>query len=220
MLCHILTGAEVGFDESEALCPGVGAHRTAPAWLPGEGRLIKTHERFRKEYKKAIYIVRDGRDVAVSYYYHLLREGHADASLSEMLPGILEGRQDAYGTWQDHVASWLDGPLNRSGRICIVRYEDCLSEPAATLEKVMRFLEVDINQAAIDTAVAANTAEKMRAKETDSRIAIKHKHKDIPFVRAATKGGWRAAFTDSDHAMFQSAAGGVLDRLGYSRTGG
>jgi hypothetical protein len=215
MLCHLLTGAEVDFDRSESICPGIGAHKTAPRLLPGGGRLIKSHEQFRSEYKKAIYIVRDGRDVAVSYYYHLLREGKADGAFSELLPLILDGKQDGYGTWRDHVDSWLDSPLNRAGLVCIARYEDCLSEPSATLARVVQFLGLDIEPSAIDQAIAANTADKMRAKEKDSQTAIKHKHSDIPFVRAATKGGWRSTFSEGDNALFEANAGATLDRLGY-----
>ena len=215
MLCHLVSGAEVDFDRSEALCPGVGSHSAAPRVLPNGGRLIKTHEQFRREYKKAVYIVRDGRDVAVSYYYHLLREGHADGPFSDLLPDILAGKQDAYGTWQGNVASWLDSPLAANGHLCVVRYEDCLSEPTDTLTRVSKFLGLSADDNAIGEAIAANTAEKMRAKEKSSTTAIKHKHKDIPFVRAATKGGWQAMFSEADSALFESVAGGTLTRLGY-----
>ena len=33
-------------------------------------RIIKSHEKFTKNYPRVIYLYRDGRDVMVSYYYH------------------------------------------------------------------------------------------------------------------------------------------------------
>src|ERR1039458_1944252 len=68
LLYELLTRTPADFDTLEYVIPKIGAHGQAPALLPGCGRLIQTHEPWRKEYKRAIYLVRDVRDVLLSDY--------------------------------------------------------------------------------------------------------------------------------------------------------
>ena len=44
----------------------MGTHRPMKPVLPNGGRLIKTHEQYRSQYKRAIYLMRDLRDVMLS----------------------------------------------------------------------------------------------------------------------------------------------------------
>jgi len=67
-LIEALTSQSGEFDSVDKLIPKIGAHAGAPALLPGGRRLIQTHETYRKEYKKAIYLVRDVRDVVLSEF--------------------------------------------------------------------------------------------------------------------------------------------------------
>ena len=39
-------------------------------------RVLKSHESFQPHYPSVIYIVRDPRDVAVSYYHHAMKWGN------------------------------------------------------------------------------------------------------------------------------------------------
>ena len=69
LLAEILTNHTTGFDSIDKVGPtGRPSQQVALPLLPGCGRLIKTHEQYRKEYANAIYLVRDVRDVVLSYY--------------------------------------------------------------------------------------------------------------------------------------------------------
>src|SRR5260221_8061143 len=74
VLVHLLTGKAADLTDHESIVPYVGSHRKAPHVLPSGGRLLKSHEPYRRDYgsayQRGAYIVRDGRDVAVSYYYY------------------------------------------------------------------------------------------------------------------------------------------------------
>src|SRR5205823_8280937 len=58
LIMEILGGATAEFDNVNRLIPEIGLHGNTPSLLPGGGRLIKTHERYRPEYKRAIYLYR------------------------------------------------------------------------------------------------------------------------------------------------------------------
>ncbi|HEX5323908.1 MAG TPA: sulfotransferase domain-containing protein [Capsulimonadaceae bacterium] len=215
LLCHLLAGEEIDFDRSDMLCPPIGFHEQGRALLPEGGRLIKTHEAFRPEYKKSVYIVRDGRDVAVSYYFHCLRDGSFEGEFADFLPLLLAGQIDGYGTWKQNVLSWLDSPAAPNGGVCIIRYEDCHTCPEETMEKVTGFLGIPASSERIKQALEANTAQKMREKEGTAKDNGQKPRADIPFVRSAKTGDWRNTFTADQHALFLKEAGDVLQRMGY-----
>src|SRR5437868_2208022 len=54
LIMESLSGATAEFDNVNRLIPEIGLHGNTPSLFPGGGRLIKTHERYRPEYKRAI----------------------------------------------------------------------------------------------------------------------------------------------------------------------
>src|ERR1700685_382375 len=67
LLQETLTGEPSTFPSVNRVLPQIGFHENAYR-LPNGGRLIKTHEAFRPEYQRAIYLTRDPRDVLLSEY--------------------------------------------------------------------------------------------------------------------------------------------------------
>jgi hypothetical protein len=72
-------------------------------------RMLKSHESFQPHYPRVIYIVRDLRDVAVSFYHHDVKarnipEGYPMASfVSRFIAGEFDHK---FGSWRDNVLSW------------------------------------------------------------------------------------------------------------------
>ncbi len=214
MLGELLSGTATDFDTAEQLVPDVGAHHSAARLLPNQGRLIKTHEphvgSWARAYKRSIYIVRDGRDVAVSYYFSMLRTGLFEGPFEDFLKEFLEGRVGGFGSWQDHVSSWV----HQQG-LCLLRYEDLLLDPVAGLAKATDFLGLDVSPETLETIAADNTADAMRSKEKGSRIDRERVRSDINFVRAAKSGGWQEHFDDRSSALFEQRAGDAMRLAGY-----
>src|SRR5215472_5789172 len=63
-----MTGNPSEFGIVNSSFPTVGEHFHAPELLAGGGRFIGTHEKYRTAYQRAIYLIRDVRDVALSQY--------------------------------------------------------------------------------------------------------------------------------------------------------
>lgn len=221
MLASLLAGREIGFDHEPDLVPPVGAHARAGPLLADGGRLVKSHEPYSALYvrspRRAIYVLRDGRDAAVSYYYAFLRRGWYDGPFSGFLGLFLAGRVDGYGTWERHVRSWLSSPLAGDGGLLLVRYEDLLEDARGELGRVAGFLGVEARTEELDRAVERNTIERMRSREQGSRFQKRMRRKHIPFVRKGVAGDWTATFSPDDHARFLRAAGDLLADLGYAR---
>ena len=174
-------------------------------------RILKSHEPYCAQYKKVIYLFRDGRDVALSLYdfYVKLRDYHDTFRrfLSEILKGLLP-----YGSWQDHVDSWLFQSITSS--ILPVRYESLHSNPRAEIKRIGEFLGFDWRTQTIDTALAKSTLQRQgldfyrHKKET-------HWEKGFKGGIHGTPGRWREMFNDDLESLFLTHAGKVSTALGY-----
>ena len=219
MLTYLLSGREADFDSDSTTVAEVGSHRATPSVLPGGGRLIKSHEPYsgpqRRFYRKAIYLIRDGRDVAVSYYYTLIRRGLYEGEFGPFLRLFLGGGVDGYGPWHQHVESWLASPLRQGASLLVLKYEDLLTHPAHDLSAAMEFLGMPAAQDRVEETIHKYSAERMRERERLSRFHSKQKRRDIMFVRTAGRGDWARTFSAEDEELFAGVTGDLLERLGY-----
>ncbi len=219
MLTHLLGDREADLDNDSTVVADVGSHRSTPRVLPGGGRLIKSHEPYaapqKRFYRKAIYLIRDGRDVAVSYYYTLIRRGLYEGDFAPFLRLFLEGGVDGYGPWHEHVESWLESPLRSDGSLLVLKYEELLADPVGGLSAAMEFLGVPVARERAEQTIEAYSAERMRERERRTRFHERKKRQDIMFVRAARAGDWAETFAPADEALFREVTGDLLERLGY-----
>jgi hypothetical protein len=215
VLSELLTGTSIDFDNVDSFIPEMKWHRGAMPILPGPGRLIKTHEHYRKEYKQAIYIVRDARDVALSAYARTRQIGIADQDFDVYLRAFLKGRVNPYGAWDRHLRSWLDGPLTKEGKLLVIKFEDLRRDPETALSRMVEFVGVPMDSEKIRTALANNSVDQMRMKEQKSSKLFKSTTEDGRFVRKGAVQGWRTLLTPAQLQMFQQYAGRELSRMGY-----
>lgn len=211
-LFEILTGRESGFEAVNATICGPGGHATAPSLLPGDGRLIGTHEPYRKTYKRAIYLVRDGRDVLLSEYAFVTALGRFQGTLDDFITIFLRGKVNGYGAWHNHVRSWLDSPIAGTSNLLIVRFDNLRSSPEPGFKRIAEFLGVDADPRRIQNAIANNSLDKMRAKEARSPQKSSANGR---FVRQGTVQGWRNKLSAAQVARIDEVAGDILSRLEY-----
>jgi hypothetical protein len=218
MLGEVLFGRPVDFENQEVLVPAVGRHAGLAPSLPGSGRFLRSHEPYRSEYRKAIYLVRNIADVAVSYFNNL-RWLRIEVSFKEFLPALLTGRVDGYGTWASHVESWLDASVG-SGEILVVRYEELRTSPEELLLSMADFLGVEADQDRIRSAVANNSLERMREKQERARDSVfTDRDPASDFVRKGAVGDSASWMDPEDEHLIARYAGATLERLGYSVNG-
>lgn len=217
LLAETLTDQTAGFDDVNRLVPQIGLHKPALALLPGGGRLIKTHEPYRQEYPRAIYLVRDVRDAMLSLYDRGKYVGVFNGmTLDVFVPRFLRGEINTIGSWAGHVRAWLESPLAYREDLLVVRFEDMRRDTGGTLARVLAFLGVSVPETKIRAAIAANSVERMRAKEDLSRFFPQSPHESGRFVRSASVGGWRGRLTEEQARLVDHYAAAELQRLGYS----
>jgi hypothetical protein len=183
-------------------------------------RVIKSHECFDPRYKKIIYIVRDPRDVFISYYeFQLKRRVIADdCSLEQFLPRFMESAiEPKMGTWRDHVVSWMATRGDQSNFL-LLRYEEMLANTQNEAAKIAAFLGLDSSPERTSRAVDLSSADRMRKLEKEQSQqwdATRNTRQDKPFVRKATAGGWKSILPEACVAQIESAWGDLMRSVGY-----
>lgn len=209
-LYEILTGDESKFSAVNEGIRHIGAHHDALSMLPGGGRLISTHEQYRKEYKRAIYIVRDCRDVVLSEFAYTTALEFFHGDMDKFLRTFFCGKINPFGPWQRHVSSWLDSPIAASGDLLVVRYENLRRDPVKGFTRVAEFLGADVGDERIRRAITNNGLDRMREKERlePQRASVKGR-----FVRNGLVQGWRSQLSPEQLEFIEKHAGNILQRL-------
>ena len=189
-------------------------------------RVLKSHEVFDPRYPRVIYIVRDPRDVAVSFYHFniKMRRFGDDLTMDEFVDRFIAAHivpdVDRYGCWEDHVLSWL---RTRAGKkdFCLVRYEDILRDPILELKKAAGKLGIEPSSERLARAVELSSAENMRALEktqADQWVLTKNTRPDKPFIREARQGAWKGSLSEASIRKIEQAWGTTMESLGYQCT--
>jgi len=192
-------------------------------------RILKSHECFQPHYPRVIYIARDPRDVAVSFYHHNVKWGNIPDTypMEEFIPRFMAAEFDTrWGSWEDHIQSWL---AMRQGRdtFLFLRYEDMKKDPVGELKRVADFLQrhafskFEATPKKLARAVELSSPERMRKLEKEQSgkwVLTKQTRQDKPFVRSATSGGWKSALAPQSVALIESSWGNTMTKLGYQLT--
>jgi len=189
-------------------------------------RMLKSHESFQPQYPRVIYIVRDPRDVAISFYHHNLKARNIpdDYPMEAFVPRFIAAEFDKkFGSWRDNVLSWIT-LRGDSPNFLMLRYEDLKRDPLPMLRKTVACLErnsfgnIDASDEALKRTIELSAPERMRAlekQEAASWVLTKKTRADKPFVRSAIAGGWKTQLAPESVAAIESAWGDLMVHLGY-----
>jgi len=211
--------------------PLIGRHMGATPLLADGGRLIKTHEPFMKRYHRVIHIVRDPRDMAVSYWHFMIRIGKIrprpdddmGASFDHFIDALIAGRIDGFTNWRTHTRSYLAAAERLPESVVRVRYEDMHADTPGALRVIGEFLGLKVSDEQAALAAERASIEHMREAEDlavateETKFARQGRRTGIRAVRAGEVGGYRAAMNESQVRKFDVFAA-EMERLGYSRS--
>lgn len=183
-------------------------------------RVIKSHFVFDPRYPRAIYIVRDPRDVVLSEYHYQRKTRRISDHypLEDYVRRFLTGQTYLeVGSWGEHVTGWL-AARDGDPRFLLVRYERLLCDTVGELAGIASFLRISATPQRLAQVVDLSSADRMReleAKQADASSLMKGSRKDVSFVRSAKSGGWRADLPDSLVEKIEAAWGPTMRYLGY-----
>lgn len=221
--------SQFGIDERDTLkfSTLVRAPRTVPRILfthngdamrrPGQIRI----DRGAYAGRKVVLLARHPGDVVVSRYFHLKHRSH-DPARQRLARQPLEEF-----VWTEHggvpsIVRFLNQWANNArdgGDVLILRYEEFLSDPEATLRALAHFVGLDCDDAALRDAVEFARFDNLKQKERDgyfasTRLGPGRAGTDASFkVRSGKSGGYRDQLSEEGVARVDAYVRDQLDPM-------
>lgn len=189
-----------------------------------QSSVMHGHYLYSPSMKNVVVVLRDGRDVMVSFYYQSLfanerfnsrlveitrRELQFDDydDIKKNLPRFIEykftTRKHPRFTWSDFINDWLDKDA------AFIRYENLLQDPVEELAQALYVVKKnDPDRKILEQIVEKYSFETMSKRKQGEE----NKHS---FLRKGIAGDWKNHFSKEAREVFNSFAGKELIKLGY-----
>lgn len=196
LMGNLVTRADpVTFENLHLFVPDIYSHHESLLGSLPSPRMLKSHEVFTPAYPRVIYVVRDPRDVLVSYYHYQrkFRQIGDDVSMDAFAGRFLDGAVGPFGSWGQHVGCWL-GAQEGDPRFLVVRYEALAADPVPQLRRIAGFLGAPADDARLAWAVEHSSRANMQRLEREAAQRMDYlmqSRQDVLFVRSGTVGSWR-----------------------------
>ena len=170
-------------------------------------RVFKTHLQYKlipRGNCRYIYAIRDGRDVAVSYYHLYVDYNGFEGDFDTFLKRFYRGRV-TFGTSFNHVRTWQANPANLN--VLYLRYEEMQRDLPGTVCRIAEFCDIDLDNRKLERVLER------------SQFAFMHEHapkfdfayqfiaeqtmRDAKFLRKGESNGWTGYFSTEQLARFE-----------------
>lgn len=154
-----------------------------------------------------IYVYRNGRDVAISFFHHLsnqVGDGGLNVDVKQFLIDWCNGTLP-FGSWINHLQSWLhDSRCGGTNNMLLMRYEDMINNLSSCILKVSAFLDTNVTDARLTELTCMLSFESMKAcKELYQPISVQWKE-GFDFLRRGKVGDSVVHFGDAEEALIEN----------------
>jgi hypothetical protein len=164
----------------------------------------------------AVYIVRDPRDVAVSYSRH--RGRSLDDTIAFMAdPEAATGGTDdkvyeRLSSWSVHVHFWTRNP---HPLLHVMRYEDMLADPDRAFGALVRVLGQEPPPDRLARAIRFSAFAELQRQEQARGFIEQPAESQGAFFGHGQAGGWRGVLSAAQVRRIEQDHGAMMHRFGY-----
>lgn len=164
---------------------------------------------------KTIYVIRDPRDIVVSWYYSMKYTHELMGTVSEHRRNLRQ-LNEAEGVtyciehlqWKfSFVRTWWYNQTDPD--VHLVKFEELISNPLAEWVKIFEHCEIEINIGTLQEVLSRYTKDKMRKRD------LKRQAGRLSHYRKGKKG-WKDLFTETHVERFKCINGDLVKELGYN----
>ncbi|XP_030836981.1 sulfotransferase 1C2-like [Strongylocentrotus purpuratus] len=193
---------------------------TAPTWVEAADamptdtpRILKTHvvQRWLPEglkedpQAKVVYVARNPKDTAVSYYHFclLVTDLPNYTSWDEFFEEFIADRVPG-GSWFDHTLSWWK--LRNHSNVLFLTYEDMKQDSRKAVVRIAEFMGKSLSDDIIDRIVDASSFKFMKKNKSTNPDAAYENEMDNKnnksFMRKGVVGDWKNHFSEDQNRRF------------------
>lgn len=187
-------------------------------FIPGLYMSYDLYEEIQKPKNyKTICIIRDPRDIVVSWYFSMLKThklmgkvGRYRAELTKMdIDSGLHYCIEELATKFIAMRSWINNKEDEN--MLIVNFEDLIENPNETFSKIFNWCSVDLDEGTIKEIIDDYSKEKMRKEDLKKREDKSESH----YRSKSSKHN--DYFKKNHYKHFYDVTGNLIDVLGYER---
>jgi hypothetical protein len=208
ILYQLTTDGTMDFPHIYEYCPWF--ERSSRSGLGFEARpsprLFKSHLPYKKIPKgpcKYIYVARDGKDVAVSYYHLYQSHNGYQETFAKFFDQYLRGKVE-FGSWFEHVRGWWRH--RDDANVLFLRYEDLLDDLEGTVRKITAYCEFKIAPERMPTILERCRFAFMKQHESQfdpvTGASWEQGAQGKAFLRMGRTGDWKGQLSPEQAAQF------------------
>jgi hypothetical protein len=217
ILYQLTTAGDMNFSHIYEVSPWLRNLAETEGQLPQlpAPRIIKTHDPYHKINKsrkgRYIYIIRDGRDVAMSLFHHRKNFNLRGLTFSENYNLLF--REEGDMNWFKFNFEWLAN--KKQLPVLYVHYEDLLTDFDASLIKIAHFLNIHVNPADLPRIKERTSFRYMKLHEKKFGEQPKNEPDRIydQFIRAGQAGQGTEAMDQEQRDFFHSRFSETVGRF-------
>lgn len=178
-------------------------------------RLMATHlslplipKKLREANCKIIYVMRNPKDTAVSYYHHHKMStflGNISMTWDKFLEHFMAGHV-VYGSWFDHVLPYWEFCKQHPNNVFFLTYEELKMDLRGMVLRLSEFLDRPLTPEAVDAIVHHCTFDSMKTNKMVNRevlpISDLFDMTKSKFMRKGIIGDWKNYFTEAQSEAF------------------
>ncbi len=166
-----------------------------------------------------IYLVRDPRNVVLSYARHL------DISVEEAVKFMTTGKvivNDIQGNWSENYLSWK---AMENDKYLLIKYEEFILNPREVFLKILKFIfrlrniNFSIDQNKLDNVIKSTTLDNLKNLEKNNNfqeaMKTKKEKKKINFFDKGGKRDWRKSLDKNLINKIETLLKNEMVELGY-----
>ncbi len=174
-------------------------------------RLIKSHLAYRHIPKmpcKYIYVAREGRDVAVSYYHQHKNYPGYQESFPTFFARFMKG-DVRYGSWFQHVHDWWHNKDHLD--VLFLTFEELKRDPETVIRRIAEFCGSTLDKAQLARVLERSSFDFMSQHQDKFGPRLKgpggevrEMPKNEEFIREGKTGGWASYFDQNMLEVYRS----------------
>ena len=190
--------------------------------LPGP-RILKSHLSYGAIPKgpgRYIYIARDGRDVAVSYYNLYRNYNRYEGTFEEFFQRFMRGKLH-YGSWFDHVEGWRKHRNDLD--ILFLSYEELTQDLEGCIRRISAFCQIKVPEEKLPRIVERCSFDFMKQHERKFDPALEMLWENgaqlNSFLRVGRAGQGARELSKEQRTRFDQVLGGYAELTGMGLSG-